>query len=94
MTLDGPQVADRDGTEGGASGTPEVTVEPSGDVVGLNQQNVYEGGCPLENFSVSLPMVNNTLSTRWHIKDNSILSCVSSTSKADFTVDTNVSFCV
>lgn len=87
-------MADRDDTEGGASGTPEVTVEPSGGVVGLNLQNVYEGGCPLENSSVSLPVVNNTLSIRGHIKDNSISSCVSSTSKADFTVGSNVSFCV
>lgn len=45
-------MANRDGTEGSASGMPEVTVEPSGGVMGLNQRNVYEERCPLENSSV------------------------------------------
>ena len=36
--------------EGGGSGTPDTTVEPSGGVMGLIQ-NTYEGRCPLDNPS-------------------------------------------
>ena len=36
------------------SGTPDTTVEPSGCVIGLIQQNTDEGRCPLDNPSVML----------------------------------------
>ena len=40
--------------EGGGSGTPGTTVEPSGGAVGLIQQNTDEGRCLLENPNVLL----------------------------------------
>lgn len=60
-------------------GLPEVTVQPSGGLVGLNQQNVYEGGAHLTAPLCHSPRTaTHFLSMRWHIKDNSISFCVSS----------------
>ena len=36
---------------GGGPGTPDTTVEPSGGVMGLIQQNTDEGRCLLDNPS-------------------------------------------
>ena len=46
-----PEVAGQDITEGGVSGTPDVTVEPSRSTVGSS--TTRKEGAPLENSSVS-----------------------------------------